>query len=133
MKAWLMIMAIGLAGCKQYYPEPEALKPVPSLTEAEAQAQNRPSNHWTVRHLLKGNQLFIECVVNGVSFANHRSDGTVKGRAVVYIDDKFYKNYHTAAFIVKGLTPGKHKVHIQLTDAHNRPLGFEKTFFITIP
>ncbi|KAB7707947.1 hypothetical protein F9802_04325 [Bacillus aerolatus] len=131
MKWMIMIVTvIVLAGCKQNFPEPEAISPSASVSEAEAQANN---NNWTVRHLLRGQSVFVELVVPGVSFSGNGTNSQTKGQVSVYVNGHHYNTYHTAAFIVKGLAPGKHQVDIKLTDARNRPLGYEKTFTVSIP
>ncbi|WP_203362203.1 hypothetical protein [Bacillus sp. REN10] len=130
MKIWIAAIAIVmLTGCKLNFPEPEALSTVPEAKEVEAQ----DSEKWTVSHKLKGQQVLVECIVENVSFATEDKKGKVKGSAAVYIDDAFYKNYETAAFIVKGLNSGQHKMNVRLVGENNQPLGYEKTFYVTIP
>ncbi|MGM7635954.1 hypothetical protein [Bacillus sp. Hm123] len=132
MRVWIVAMVfMMLTGCKLNFPEPEALSTVPEVKEVEAEGTKNHS--WTVSHTLKGQQVLVECVVENVSFSTEGRQGKVIGHAAVYIDGAFYKKYDTAAFIVKGLTPGKHTIDVKLVDKSNQPLGYEKTFQVTIP
>ncbi|WP_338753876.1 hypothetical protein [Bacillus sp. FJAT-52991] len=132
MRVWIIaIIFVMLAGCKLNFPEPEALSTVPEVKEVEAEGKGNHS--WTVSHTLKGQQLFVECIVENVSFSTEGRHGKVKGSAAIYIDGVFYKSYDTAAFIVKGLPSGKHKINVKLVSENNQPLGYEKTFHVTIP
>ncbi|MFK2824887.1 hypothetical protein QYG89_04215 [Bacillus sp. B190/17] len=130
---WLMIIAavISLIGCRQDLPKPETIiSPSASMHEAEAQGTEK---NWTVKHLLRGNSVFVELVVPGVSFSNHGTKSQEKGQIAVYVNGKHYHTYHTAAFIVKGLNSGQHRIDIKLTDEKHRPLGYEKSFTVSIP
>lgn len=126
----VFFIIIALTGCKQNFPEPEAISPSASLNEAEAQTTEKA---WTVRHLLRGKNVFVELIVPGVSFANNQKNSREKGQVSLYVDGQLYNTYHTAAFIVKGLSPGRHQIDIKLTDERNRPLGYEKSFTVSIP
>ncbi|WP_100403133.1 hypothetical protein [Bacillus sp. FJAT-42315] len=132
MRLWIVaIVFVMLTGCKLNFPKPEALSTVPEVKEVEAEGTE--NHHWTVSHMLKGQQLFVECIVENVSFSTEGRQGKVMGRAAVYIDGAFYKSYDTAAFIVKGLASGKHTIDVKLVGERNQPLGYEKTFHVTIP
>ncbi|OCA83936.1 hypothetical protein [Pseudobacillus wudalianchiensis] len=131
MKWLIAILAVfAVAGCRTNVPEPETFSPSASSSEAEVQAAEKG---WTVRHLLRGENVFVELIVPGVSFSNNGTNSHKKGQVAVYVNGKHYNTYHTAAFIVKGLDPGRHQIDIKLVDRHNRSLGYEKTFFVSIP
>ncbi|RJS62085.1 hypothetical protein [Bacillus sp. PK3_68] len=129
---WLIVIfaMITLSGCRTNIPEPEAISPSASIGEAEAQTTEKT---WTVRHLLRGNNVFVELIVPGVSFSNNGTNSQQKGQVSVYVNGQHYQTYHTAAFIVKGLHSGSHQIEIKLTDEANRPLGYEKSFAVSIP
>ncbi|KKB39231.1 hypothetical protein [Bacillus thermotolerans] len=131
---WLVIVAAVMmtAGCKQAFPEPEAWLPSTSSSHAEAQAEES-AREWTVHHLLRGNNVLVELVVPGVSFSAKGTASQKAGQAAVYINGQHFQTYHTAAFIVKGLPSGTHKVDIKLLDQNNQPLGYEKSFNVSIP
>ena len=50
-----------------------------------------------MKHQVKGNDVYIECIVKDASF---RNNGT---KLILYIDGKKTKEINNAAFIVKGL------------------------------
>ena len=129
---WLIAMfaVFALAGCRTNIPEPESISPSASMSEAEAQATEKK---WTVRHLLRGENLFVELIVPDISFSNNGTNPHKKGQVAVYVNGKHYNTYHTAAFIVKGLEPGRHQINIKLIDQRNRSLGYEKSFAVSIP
>lgn len=129
---WLIVIftMITLAGCRTNIPEPESISPSASMDEAEAQTMEKS---WTVKHLLRGNNIFVELIVPGVSFSNNGTNSQKKGQVSVYVNGQHYQTYHTAAFIVRGLSAGSHQIEIKLTDEANRSLGYEKSFTVSIP
>ncbi|MBM7647244.1 short-subunit dehydrogenase [Bacillus ectoiniformans] len=129
MKYWMIAFLVLMAGCRQDFPEPENLSAEPMVTNAEEVAAKNGS----IRHLMRGKHLFVECVVPGVTFSDRDKEGSIYGKASVYIDGKYYSSYHTAAFIVKGIEPGRHEVKVKLTDKNNKAIGFEKQFFVVVP
>ncbi|GLY10600.1 hypothetical protein ACP2W0_11605 [Pseudobacillus badius] len=129
---WLAIILtmFFFAGCSPNIPEPETMSPSASMSEAEAQTLGES---WTVKHLLRGKNVFVELVVPGVSFSKDRGNSQAKGQVAVFVNGKHYQTYHTAAFIIKGLDAGRHQIDIKLTDESSRPLGYEKSFTVSIP
>ncbi|MGD6803552.1 hypothetical protein ACQCVK_00190 [Rossellomorea vietnamensis] len=131
MKKWIFLMAIiCLAGCREDIPEPESFG---MEHEAEAATLNSWDNkEVTVRHIVQGSQVYVECIVPGVTFSTGKKGK--KGKIVVSVDGKRYDEYHTAAFVIKGLNKGIHHVKVDIVGKNNQQsLGFQKQFYITIP
>ncbi|MDQ0215214.1 PBP1b-binding outer membrane lipoprotein LpoB [Oikeobacillus pervagus] len=124
----LFLLLFMVTGCKQQYPEPESQKDVPKVDAAIVNGQNSLN----VRHTIQGNQIFIECIVPHITFTNGKK-GHQRGKIVVSIDGKRYKEYNTAAFIIKGVDKGPHHIKIDVLTYRNQPLGLSKEFYMTIP
>lgn len=106
----LFLIFMLLAACQDDIPEPETKKSV--LTE-EASIQTsgfiiEAVDSFNVKHQVKENDVYFECVVKGASF---RNDGA---KIILYIDGKRIKEIDHAAFIVKGLNKGMHKIKLEL-------------------
>ncbi len=123
---FVMILFILLTGCKQDMPEPE------SLFQKKAQAASVVKEKMVIRHLVQGKQMYVECVVPNVTFTE-KKNGSKKGKVIVTIDGKRFKEYYTAAFVVKNLKQGVHHVKIDIVGRDNENLGLKKQFYVTIP
>lgn len=86
-----------------------------------------------VNHQIKGNQVMVECIVTGISFRESDRDLLKTGKIVIWVDDKRKFEAASAAFIIKGLTPGSHKIKLEVVDLQNEPYGLTKQFMVIIP
>ncbi|MBS4189099.1 hypothetical protein KHA94_02565 [Bacillus sp. FJAT-49705] len=84
-----------------------------------------------VKHQVKGKDVLIECIVNGVTF--RESSSTDKGKIILYIDGKKREEFSTAAFIVKDLSAGTHRLKLEVVKGENSSPFMNKEFFVTIP
>ncbi|QWC24360.1 hypothetical protein KJK41_08620 [Bacillus haikouensis] len=128
MKKYIVLAAallVVLSGCRDNAPpEPESFSFV-----KKAQAQETLS----VKHIVQGNQVFIECIVPDVTFSSSRK-GAKKGKIVVTSNTNgLYKEFHTAAFVVKNLPKGNHILTIEVVSPKNKSLGIKKQLYVTIP
>jgi hypothetical protein len=122
-KCLLMIgVVFVLFGCKQDFPEPESV--------SAAHIQHTQQKKLQVRHIVQGNNVFVECVVQGVSFASEK--GKKNGKIIVYLDGKRFGEYHTAAFVMKGVKKGVHLVKIDIVSPHNESYHLSRNFYVTI-
>jgi hypothetical protein len=114
-----------LGGCKEDVPpEPENFSFVKKVEAEET---------LSVKHIVQGNQVFIECIVPDVTFSTSRK-GAKKGKIVVTSNTNgLYKEYHTAAFVVKNLPKGNHILTIEIVSPNNKSLGIKKQLYVTIP
>lgn len=85
---------------------------------------------FTVQHQVKGNDVFVECMIPSISFRDHSKN---KGKLKLYVDGKERKEVTSAAFIIKGLPTGTHKIKIVVVKPNGEPYGLEKEFNVTIP
>lgn len=136
---WITLVNIGLLlGCSQDKPKPETfmnieVTPIEMLQNQEPAAvvavnQEVKSQEMYIKHQVKGKNVYIECFIPNFSFKNSSRNGYLS----LYIDNKKIKNVTTAAFIVKGLSEGKHLIKLKMT---NHPLGdqdIKKEFWVNI-
>ncbi|MCL6571622.1 MAG: hypothetical protein K6T88_08045, partial [Bacillus sp. (in: Bacteria)] len=76
-----------------------------------------------VKHEIKGNLVLIECIVTGISFREFDNSKQKIGKIVVWIDGKKNTEAASAAFIIKGLKPGSHKVMVEMVNLNDEPYG----------
>jgi hypothetical protein len=115
-----------LSGCKDDIPEPESFS-----FSNKVQAKEKTS--LSVKHIVQGNQVFIECVVPDVTFSTKRK-GAKKGKIIVSSNTGgLYKEFYTAAFVVKNLPKGNHILNVEVVTPSNKPLGIKKRLYVTIP
>ncbi|RFU71150.1 hypothetical protein D0469_04220 [Peribacillus saganii] len=135
MKKFLIfyILLLSCAGCGRQIPEPENLienlAKVPSAPNAEA-SQLGDAEKFIVRHFVRGNDVFVECIIKDFSFT--RQDEQQSGKLIVSVDGKRKEEIQTAAFIIKGVDKGPHTIKLELVDEKNRPYSIEKEFKIHI-
>ena len=72
-------------------------------------------NEVKISHIVKGNNVYIECIVPGFSFLskNEKSEDVTTGNLHVYIDGKKVNEVNQSAFIIKGPSIGQHEVMLK--------------------
>lgn len=116
-----------LAACQQNLDTP---KPRPFEQAAKAAGQKSPSL-FVVRHVVRSNDLYVECFVPDITFMEKAKKK--RGKAVVSVDGVRFGEFRTAAFVIEALPKGTHLIHIEIKDTNNHPLGFVKQFYVTVP
>ncbi len=72
-------------------------------------------------------------MVSGITFRETGNNHEKKGKMVVWIDGTRSQEVTSAAFIIKGLSPGEHRVKLEMVNLHNQPFGLTKEFVVNIP
>lgn len=103
----------------------------PVLPMVSEYSEKTPSLY--VQSRTKGNNVFVECILSGISFRQSDQDDRKVGKLVIWLDGKRTKEVNTAAFIIKGLPPGEHMVKLEVVDLKNVPYGVTKEFLVNIP
>ncbi len=85
-----------------------------------------------VQSKIKDNNVFVECILSGISFRESEQKNQKIGKLVIWLDGKREKEVNTAAFIIKGLKPGNHEVKLEVVDLNNVPYGLTKEFLVNI-
>jgi hypothetical protein len=101
------------------------------LAKVSEYSEKTPSLH--VQSRTKGNNVFVECVLSGISFRQSEQNDRKVGKLVIWLDGKRTKEVNTAAFIIKGLPPGEHSVKLEVVDLKNVPYGVTQEFLVNIP
>lgn len=136
-----LIMAIQ-AGCQRDVPKPETKPKIVPVEETSAIPTGILPVYYQisdeipslfVQYQTRGNNLLVECIVTGISFreSNHSKDK--QGKMVVWIDGNRSQEASSAAFIIKGLSPGEHKLKLEVVHLNNQPYGLTKEFMVKIP
>lgn len=103
----------------------------PVLPIVSKYSENSPSLY--VQSRTKGNNVFVECILSGISFRQSDQHDRKVGKLVIWLDGKRTKEVNSAAFIIKGLPPGEHTVKLEVVDLKNVPYGITKEFLVNIP
>jgi len=104
--------------------------------EATSLAQKTDLNNpISVKHQVKGNDIYVECVISNFNFSA-RGDKEINkngfGYLQLYLNGKKIDNIYTAAFIIKGLPVGKHQIKLVLVHNDSTPYGVSEEFEVTI-
>lgn len=116
-------------------PEPEAKKGKDvsqSISQSKASPVFQASKGVTfdVSHQLRANTIFVECKVNGITF--RKNEKGESGRILIFIDGKKKHEIGRAAFVIKGLSKGKHTVKLILLNKDSQFMN-TKSFEVEIP
>lgn len=143
---WMLTLSIFvismMAGCQNDVPKPETnLKLIPMVHASTYKLDSIPvlkqnSNEIPslfVQYKAKGNKIMVECILTGISFRESDHSKEKLGKMLVWVDGKKYQEVSTAAFIIKGLAPGNHKLKLEVIDLKNQPYGLTKEFMVNIP
>ena len=114
----IMILMI-LVSCQNDKPKPETERQFSLVSPEKVFAssfdtEEKEVDSFFVKHHVKGRDVYIECIVKGASF---REKNAV---IIVFIDGKKKEEITNAAFILKGLEPGKHQIKLQLNRTKNK-------------
>jgi hypothetical protein len=101
------------------------------LQSTEAAPKEFPS--FQVNHETKNKQVLVECVVSGISFRDSNHPGQKVGKIIIWIDGQRKSEEAQAAFIIKGLSPGSHKIGLEVVNLQNESYGLRKEFVVNIP
>jgi hypothetical protein len=129
---FFILMSISLLACQRDIPEPETRIKVVSAAELSKDLISKQGNPFQVRSFVKGNDVYIECFISNFSFRKEDKKGNRSGKMLVYVDGKKYNQYSSAAFIVKDLTTGNHRITLQLVDSNGQKTAMKRELVISI-
>ncbi|MBS4198836.1 hypothetical protein KHA93_04110 [Bacillus sp. FJAT-49732] len=113
-----------ITGCRQKLPEPE------SYVAKASDHINKSPQLMDVRHIVDGRNVKIECIVSGVSFVNNIDHNY--GKIIVYVDGLRHGEFTTPAFIIKNLSPGTHRLKIDVVKPNSQSFGINRQFMVKI-
>lgn len=85
-----------------------------------------------IMHLVKGNNVYIECIVPGMSFVSDKGTENKEGYIQLYINGKKLMKYQRAAFVIKDLPKGNHDIKLEFIYRHNQSSRVAKEFSVHI-
>lgn len=91
------------------------------------------SSSLSVQYQTRNQNVFVECVVTGVSFRDSDRSTQKIGKIIIWMDGKRQQEATGAAFIVKNVPPGDHHLKIEVVSLDNKPYGMSKEFTVHIP
>lgn len=98
-----------------------------SETFAERTSSNLGVSDVKINYKIKGKDVYIECIIPDFSFQKAKSQGNVH----VFLNDKKYKEVNQAAFILKDLPDGDHKITLKFL-GENGAYRYTKSFHVHI-
>ncbi|MCQ6279779.1 hypothetical protein [Bacillus sp. EB600] len=131
-----------LSGCQRDMPKPETKPKNLSLVNMNIPAaktviassrENEAIPSLFVQYESKGNNVFVECIVTGVTFRENNQSNRKVGKIIVWVDGKKSQEVSAAAFIIKDLAYGNHKLKLEVVNLHNKSYGLSKEFMVNIP
>lgn len=128
------------AGCQKDIPKPEnkiqivTVKNKPFGEEESIPVNNVPQQQapFYVQSQINGKNVYIECMVRGVTFRDDPKSQANPGKIIISIDGKKHQEVRAAAFIIKGLTTGKHQIKLDVVKLNGDPYSLSKEFTISI-
>ncbi|MBT2687906.1 hypothetical protein J7I93_06915 [Bacillus sp. ISL-47] len=135
----LILFLFLLAACQKDIPEPETkleVEPVNTLELAtdmpvSGVESSNAKNPFYVRHQVRGKDVLVECILQGVSFSGQTAKD--KGKILLYVDGIKKEEISSAAFIVKGLSSGNHRIRLELVKEKQPSLKLKREFYVSIP
>ncbi|MBA4537949.1 hypothetical protein H1Z61_12600 [Bacillus aquiflavi] len=131
---YLFLLIILLTACRRDLPEPE-VKNFKNMSLLQSipvyHPQTIEQEQFYVHHYVKGRNLYVECIVKGISFRSDNHDKK-RGKILLYVDGKKVKEIKSAAFIIKGLSLGNHRIKLEIVSPNNKTYHLTKEFYVTI-
>lgn len=130
---FFILMSLSLIACQKDLPEPETKSMVVSAAQLPTIVSSKQREDFNVKSFVKGNDVFIECRISNFSFRENNKKENRSGKMIVYVDGIKYNQYSSAAFIVKNLKSGNHRITLQIVDLNGHKTSLKKEMIINIP
>lgn len=94
-----------------------------------------PTPEMEVQHMVKGSKLFLEFQLKHFDLLAEKVGGKPvygEGHIQLYIDGKKVANIYKGAYVYPSLTPGKHKVQVELAHHDHEMYGIKQEFTIDV-
>lgn len=128
-------MTLPLIACQQDLPKPESKSnDMQKGRVIVASAMVEPNKDpFMVKHYIKGNEVFVECMIRNFSFRKSENKNVQTGKMRVYIDGKMKQEVESAAFVLRDLRKGNHRIALELINHNGQRTALKKEIIITIP
>jgi hypothetical protein len=128
-----------LGGCNTDDPKPPEASVIPmEITHFPGEAIEASSvankKNVTIKHHVKEHDVYVEVIVPGFTFSSTDKKKKVDGEGFlqIYLNNKKIDEIHQAAFIIKGLPIGKHKLKVVLVHNDSTSYGIDKEMDVNI-
>ncbi|MBT2603471.1 hypothetical protein J7E55_10615 [Bacillus sp. ISL-53] len=137
MRKLILALTVLMAatGCGKKIPEPEnsgvAIQGVSTIEAATTVSSIQNSDEdFRVKTFVKGNSVYVECYLKnyGFSESNPEQLATVS----VFIDNQKKVDMKTAAFILKDVPHGMHKIKLEILNGAGEKTGLQKKIEVHI-
>ena len=124
-----LFLPIFMVACQKEIPEPETKMISSYSNEAVFVTANELAmvDPFFIRHQVKGNDVYVECRIKGVSFRNDLAT------IILTVDGKRMDEINHPAFIIKGLQKGSHQIKLEIMKKSQNIASTTKEFIVTIP
>jgi hypothetical protein len=130
-----------LVACGNNKPEPETtVKAVPFTAihqqeKAEMEVMSRPNKQQIqIQYHVKGHDVYVDCYIPHFTFQkNKKKNVNGEGHLVLYLNGKKVDEITTAAFILKGLPAGKHKLKVEMVHNDSTTYHISNEIEVSIP
>ena len=109
----------------------EVLKNDSSSVAVASSLDSNESEPFYVKSHVNGKAVFIECIIPSVTFRDTNTNN--RGKILVYVNGKKKEEVSSAAFILKGLPSGTHRVKLKVVKIKDHSYHLQKEFLVTIP
>ncbi|WP_285754358.1 hypothetical protein [Parageobacillus sp. G301] len=119
----LLFLFVVLGACGNDKPAPET-----NISNVVFAMTNQENKSFQVKHVVKGKDVLIECIVADFPFRK----GTNGGHINVYVNGQKIDEVYTAAFMLRGLPTGKHVIRLELVHNDGKITGLSQEFTVAI-
>lgn len=132
MKKGSLLLLFLLCACQNQGIESTKIEPMSLVQTMHALPVlgGQYTENFSVTHHVKGNQVYVECIVPNMSF---RDGSKEKGKIILYVDGVKKEEITTAAFIIKGLPSGNHHIKLDVIASNAKRSPMSQEFTISIP
>lgn len=95
-------------------------------------AQNISNESMSVKQEVRGNDVYVECVISNFTFSKRDEKAKGSGFIQLYLNGQKIDDIYTAAFIIKGLPLGNHLIKLELVQNDGTPYGINHEFEVKV-
>ncbi|KZE63339.1 hypothetical protein AWM68_15065 [Fictibacillus phosphorivorans] len=131
LSALLMVSALPLINIQTGTNEAEIIKPEAVMASSLYPLMDKD---WAVNYHVKKKRIYIENIIPRFSFqgSHTKTPGNQDGYIAVFINNKWRMNANQSMFILNRMTPGKHKITLQLKKKDGSDYGLKKDIVVHI-
>ncbi|MDO7486662.1 hypothetical protein Q5O89_14165 [Peribacillus frigoritolerans] len=129
-----LTVLMAASGCGKKIPEPEnsgiAMQEVSTLAANTVSSIQNSDEDFRVKTFVKGNSVYVECYLKNYVFSE--SNPEQLATVSVFIDNQKKVDMKTAAFILKDVPNGMHKIKLEILNGAGEKTGLQKEIEVHI-